>query len=180
VDFLLPKLNNKNNMIYAGIGSRQTPQDVLTHFMLFASTTPMMLRSGGAVGADNAFELGNNKPCEIYLPWSGYNNKVPDAWHIDCTKLANYSIAMELAHKYHPVFNRLSPAGKRLITRNVYIMLGSDLNTPVDQVICWTRDGAVFETTKDSGGTGHAIRMAIDLNIPINNLNSQLSNILDW
>lgn len=37
-------------------------------------------------------------------------------------------------------------------------------------VICWTQDGATKETTQRTGGTGQAIRIAIDLGIPVFNL----------
>lgn len=46
----------------------------------------------------------------------------------------------------------------------MYQVLGYDLKTPSDMVICWTKDGGA------SGGTGQALRIAKDYNIPIYNL----------
>ena len=46
---------------YAGIGSRETPQEFLNLFTRVAkylSTKDCVLRSGGAKGSDKAFELG--------------------------------------------------------------------------------------------------------------------------
>lgn len=46
---------------YAGIGSRQTPDDILELMHRIGSTLAIngfTLRSGGAVGADTAFEQG--------------------------------------------------------------------------------------------------------------------------
>ena len=39
-------------------------------------------------------------------------------------------------------------------------MLGLDLNTPSNFIICWTEDG------KGQGGTGQALRIARDYDIP--------------
>lgn len=49
----------------------------------------------------------------------------------------------------------------KLQARNSYQILGLDLNTPSNFVICWTKNG------KGSGGTGQAIRIARAYNIPI-------------
>ena len=66
--------------------------------------------------------------------------------------------------KYHPNWYRLSVGARRLMARNCHQILGEDLKTPVNFVICWTKDGG------KTGGTGQAMRIADDLNIPIYNL----------
>jgi hypothetical protein len=50
--------------------------------------------------------------------------------------------------------------------------LGKDLNTPSVFVVCWTEDGCFHdnERTKETGGTGQAISVASDNDIPIFNL----------
>jgi hypothetical protein len=72
--------------------------------------------------------------------------------------------AQEIARKYHPAWNNLSHAAKKLMTRNTFQILGYDLNTPVSVVVCWTLGGRI------QGGTGQALRIAKDMNIPIFNL----------
>jgi hypothetical protein len=72
--------------------------------------------------------------------------------------------ARQIARKYHPGWSYLSPAAKKLMTRNTFQVLGSDLETPVSFVVCWTIGGKI------SGGTGQALRIAKDLGIPIFNL----------
>jgi hypothetical protein len=57
-------------------------------------------------------------------------------------------------------------------------MLGSDLKSPVNMVVCWTPRGEA------TGGTGQAIRMARHYGIPVYNLYdpqsiTQLSKILE-
>jgi hypothetical protein len=74
------------------------------------------------------------------------------------------SRAQEIARKYHPAWNNLSHAAKKLMTRNTFQILGYDLNTPVSFVVCWTLGGKI------QGGTGQALRIAKDMNIPIFNL----------
>jgi hypothetical protein len=57
---------------YCGIGSRKTPENILIKMSKYASILERMgftLRSGGALGADRAFERGVVNPLkkEIFL-----------------------------------------------------------------------------------------------------------------
>lgn len=54
-----------------------------------------------------------------------------------------------------------SGGARRLQARNSHQILGWDLNSHSDFVICWTKGG------KGNGGTGQAIRIAKDYNIPV-------------
>jgi len=151
---------------YAGIGSRNTPDIVLIKMYNIAKqmwNLDYLLRSGGANGADNAFEEGCksiNGSMEIYLPWNNYNGRVMDKNH---TYLIP-DLAYDIARKYHPAWGKLTEGAKKLMARNSLIILGQDLESPVDLVICWTKNGEV------AGGTGQALRIAEDYNITILNL----------
>jgi len=158
---------------YSGIGSRETPhmivQDMYTIAMVLASKG-YTLRSGGAVGADSAFELGcvqRNGLKEIFLPWEHFNDS-------KSTLFPPSEEAKKLARTIHPVYDKLSNKAKLLIARNMHQILGQDLQTPVDFVLCWTDDGA--ETSKqysiNTGGTGTAISLASQHNIPVYNLSN--------
>lgn len=144
---------------YAGIGSRKTPitiQSKMTEIAKALSRSDYCLYSGGAEGADTAFENGA-KFKKIYLPWDGFNGK---------TVCDNYVVPppnLNFVKKYHPKPNCLSESSLKLMSRNTYQVLGLDLNSPVDFVLCWTKDG------KPSGGTGQALRIAKNYNIPIFN-----------
>lgn len=122
--------------------------------------------SGGANGADAAFERGAVISRQIFLPWDGFNGRNIQ----NLTKLhgeGSYLVPpfnRDLVRKYHPKPDALSDAGWKFMSRNSYQVLGKDLNTPVEFVLCWTKDG------KASGGTGQAMRIANDYNIPIFNL----------
>ena len=57
------------NFIYAGIGSRKTPIKILkemTKIANFLNKKGYILRSGGAIGADKAFENGSGNKKEIF------------------------------------------------------------------------------------------------------------------
>lgn len=136
--------------LYAGIGSRLTPKFILELMFKYAKSLGDLgykLRSGGAKGADKEFESGTllaNR--EIFLE----EHATPEC--------------IELSSKYHPAWDRCNDYAKRLHGRNAMILLGQNLDNPVDFVICYTIDG------KDSGGTGQAMRIARAYNIPIYNL----------
>lgn len=155
---------------YAGIGSRDTPRDICLTMTAIAKrlayTKTYTLNSGGASGADAAFETGARINKQIFLPWDGFNRRTVRNMNIMHGE-GSYSVPPfneELVRKYHPKPDNLSDAGWKLMSRNSYQILGSDLRTPVEFVLCWTKDG------KASGGTGQALRIAKDYNIPIFNV----------
>lgn len=145
---------------YAGIGSRETPLDVLEYFTKVGSylaTKGFTLRSGGAEGADKSFEIGCDKTKglkEVYLPWKGFEKSTSNL-------IVSSPKAFEIAEKFHPNWTRLSDGAKKLQARNSHQVLGWDLETPSSFVLCWTKNG------KGQGGTGQALRIAKHCNIPI-------------
>lgn len=146
---------------YSGIGSRNTPREIMIKMTEIASVLSRhnyILRSGGAPGADTAFEIGAKTRSQIFLPWENFNEnkqgRVPP-------------FNKELVEKYHPKSSSLSDAGWKFMSRNSYQVLGPSLNDPVEFVLCWTKDG------KASGGTGQAMRIAKDYQIPIFNFRNE-------
>lgn len=146
---------------YTGIGSRETPPDLqtlMTKIAFALANDNWILRSGGANGADEAFERSATYK-RIYLPWAGFNNKYADNRSYI---VPEYNEEMVL--DYHPAPYRLSKAGMKLMSRNSYQVLGDNLDNPSSFLVCWTSDG------KASGGTAQAMRIAKDYKIPIYNL----------
>lgn len=148
------------NEIYAGIGSRITPIEILGLMADLGKSLAnqgCVLRSGGALGADSAFEAGCSEvkgKKEIFLPWNGYNNNK--------SKLNKPSAeAHAISRKYHPAWDKCSQGVHKLHARNAHIILGEDCNTPVSMVICYTENGS------GKGGTGQAMRIAKDRGIEI-------------
>lgn len=158
-------------MIYTGIGSRQTPHNIISlmeDIGELLSIKTWTLRSGGAKGADIAFETGclrTDSVCEIYLPWKQFNQHQSNLFNVS-------EEAMYLASKFHPRWNNLPDWGRKLHGRSAYQVLGIDLNSPSDVLICWTYDGCESDSRRNmyTGGTGTAISIADYYNIPIINL----------
>lgn len=155
-------------MIYAGIGSRSTPEDVLENMQWSATVLAnegWLLRSGGADGADRAFERGCDiaqGEKEIWLPWKGFNGSKSSFILPEFGEQFDRAIA--IAKSLHPVWERCTTAARRLHARNVLQILGGDFQTVVDRVICWTPDGAIV------GGTATALKLAKQMDVEIVNM----------
>ena len=152
-------------MIIAGIGSRETPPDILalmTQIGAWAKKNQFLIYSGHADGADWAFEQGAQDFCGVFLPWNTFNKHLVS----QATKyvLPPDEESIAITRKFHPAFDKLSEAALKMMCRNAHQVLGIYLNNPVDVVICWTKDG------KATGGTGQALRIAEYYKIPIVNL----------
>jgi hypothetical protein len=141
---------------YAGIGSRKTPNHILSKMTEVSThlSKRYILRSGGAEGADQAFERGA-KNLNIF--------RAPDAT----------PDAIELASKFHPAWHLCSDYAQKLLGRNAQIILGPNLDDPVQFVICYCED-------ETKGGTSLGIRIARDSDIPVYNFFVQRINVLKW
>jgi len=141
---------------YAGVGSRETPPDILKLMRLIShkfSLYGWTLRSGGAIGADRAFE-SNAVLKQIF-------------YEEDAT-----TEVIEIAASFHPAWHNCKPRARRLHGRNVFQVLGRDLNSPSSFVVCWTPDGCTTDKARSitTGGTGTAISVADHYKIPVFNL----------
>lgn len=145
------------------VGSRETPQDAfdtLKHMAWYLALDGWVGRSGGADGADSALEMAllklpNNM--EVYLPWNNFNGRKANGTHlIDASKLPTYNDAMLIAEHTHPAWEKCSRGARSLHARNVYQVLGRDLQTPSNILICW----AIPTTTGVKGGTNTAVQLA--------------------
>ena len=162
---------------YTGVGSRTTPQDKLTlmdDIAIKMAKFNYTLRSGGADGADRAFEHGAitallDQNEEAMLDSSVSMTIAPPAIFLakHCTPEAE-----AIAGQFHPAWNRCSPYAKKLHGRNAFQILGINLNEPSQYCICWTPDGCISHATRTikTGGTGTAISIADHYNVPIINL----------
>lgn len=159
---------------FAGIGSRDTPADVLATMRQLSRdlcARGYTCRTGGATGADGAFADGAGDSCEIYLPWPTFR---PGCEH---KKKFTHSfqqqkpsfVALKLTLKFHPNPGALTRAAQLLHARNVHILLGENVDEEkhydaVEFVVCWTPGG------QPGGGTGQGIRIAKAYDIPVYNL----------
>lgn len=147
---------------YTGIGSRETPREILDVMKRLATALERkgyILRSGGAGGADDAFENGvvNPQMKNIYLPWKGFNGRTSSFYNIP-------DKCFELAQTIHPAWNKCSQGAQKLHARNTQQVLGTNLDSPSQFVVCWTSNGLAI------GGTATAINLAIANGINVYNL----------
>ncbi len=148
---------------YTGVGARKTPMEMLKEMQVIASILAeanFTLRSGGAAGADTAFESGCQKcngSCNIFLPWRMFQRNKSNL-------IGSSPEAYQLAAKVHPAWHRCSAVARQFHARNAHQVLGQDLKTPSKFLICWTKDG------EHVGGTRTAIVLAIEYDIPVFNL----------
>lgn len=157
----------------AGIGSRETPADILLIMEkvgVYVASKGYTLRSGNATGADQAFARGVNRVdpsrLELHLPWNTYNKEAIVPGNIIIEQIdPSY---MEIARKYHPNWAALKQGGRSMMARNIGIVTG------VVQVICWM-------DPQKHGGTGQGVRYAAANKIPVINLfyPDKLQKVLD-
>jgi hypothetical protein len=160
------------SLYYTGVGSRDIPPEIYRVMVNIARTMAAkryVLRSGGAQGSDSAFEAG----CDFV----GGEKEI---WRAK----ESTSEAIEIASMYHGAWDLCNNYAKMLHGRNVFQVLGKDLKTPSEFVICYTHDGCIkhVDRTVKTGGTGTAISVASDNKIPVINIQrkKQCQAIREW
>ena len=160
-------MHHKPNIrFYAGVGARNTPDNILQRMTSIArmmSKAGFHLRSGGATGADAAFANGTTPGNRTqYLPWPGYNNvSGRSARPLSSDELRRCE---EIAASLHPAWSKCTQGARKMHARNIAIVAGPDLETHVDALLCWTPNASI------TGGTGQAIRAARHFSVPVFNL----------
>jgi hypothetical protein len=149
---------------WAGIGPRQTPHEVCVVMASVGGQLDKqgwMLRSGHAQGADQAWACCVRPQMrEIWLPWNRFNNGGGEGFHVSPQTSALATVA-QIAH---PAWDRLSDGARKLMMRNVSIILGPDLDDHVKFVAYWS------DQRVPQGGTGNAVRLASVYGIPSFNI----------
>jgi len=155
---------------YTGVGARKTPSHVLRLMGRIACVMALKgwtLRTGDADGADRAFREGalataGRSLVEIYT--------ANDIDQMD-------GPAMMVAAEYHGAWHRMSVYAQKLHGRNVYQVLGPGMDSPSKGLICWTPDGVTVHAKRTiaTGGTGTAISIASEHDVPVHNLANEES-----
>lgn len=167
---------------YTGVGARATPKHILKLMEDIAfklAQKGYILRSGGAGGADTAFEFGAKAYAEqvdervtlaqLYIPWASfvtYDEYYKD-WYKVLDRMPKKAEAYQLASETHPAWDKCSKGAKALHARNTFQILGSGLNNPSSFLICWAQ---VDKHGKIKGGTRLAWDIAGSYNVPRFNL----------
>lgn len=159
-------------LIVTGIGTRKTNSQAFA--MLYKIARRMAhhgwkLRSGGALGADTAWEKGFEgfDAKEIFL---SRGTSLDIAKNAACGRISDYGDiwldAEDIASRLHARWDYLDPTSQALHTRNVFQILGMDLNTKTDVVAAYAPPfGASVK-----GGTATAYNLARAKGIPTFNL----------
>lgn len=159
-----------DTIYWSGIGNRlATPQAVsdLTHISKKLTANGLLLRSGGRGDCDRACQAGSGSSNEIYYP-----KHKPEYQY----GLPTLDESYLMAKLYHDHWDFIPEKYHNYFARNVHIILGKDLRTPSEFVVCWTKDGVYTSEhrTKKTGGTGHAIAVATTNSIPVFNINNKI------
>lgn len=151
---------------WTGVGSRSCPADIcalMTRIGEALYEDGYVLRSGGADGADKAFE--ENVPDDgvvIYRPWGKPGPRealVPASVYVE---------AEHMVSEVHPRWDLCNATARKLHVRNVCQVLGDDLKTPSKFLIFWAPEDRL--TKQVQGGTATAVNLARKHNIPTYNL----------
>lgn len=158
---------------YTGVGSRETPDNILRVMedigekLAYAGWT---LRSGAADGADTAFEEGCDRvggAKEVYIAWEGFSGRTSVEEGILVPTGALVAKAAQIASQTHPAWDRCSRGAKALHTRNVFQVLGQQLDAPSKMLICY---GKLDKRGNIQGGTATAWNLACQHDVPCFNL----------
>lgn len=134
---------------FAGIGNRdidkQTCHAIKTCSRLIYQKDYVLV-SGGADGCDEEFESHFPEDRKIILRARDATVK-----------------AIKMAEDFHPAWNKCNAYARALLGRDAMIIMGKDLKTPVDFVLCYCAD-------EERGGTALSLRIANFYKIPVFNL----------
>lgn len=116
---------------------------------------------------------GYSDVMRIYLPWNGFGGRKVDL--NNGYLVPSHPDARKIAQSHYAAWEYSHDAIKNLMTRNVHQVLNDDLLKHVKFVICQTPDGVTDGnlTTKKTGGTGQAIRIATTYGIRVFNIGNE-------
>lgn len=172
---------------YTGIGSRDTTEEEnaqMSNIAKVLGSRGYTLRSGGAEGADTAFEEGCGSVsglAEIFIPWEGFGTKVVNLnskryipTEDKFQEAKDYLIEKDII----PWFERMKQGAQKLHGRNYYQVIGVDKQPSELMVYCADDD----KHGVPKGGTRTAILLAKSFNIPTYNIRvpKQLGSLLSF
>lgn len=192
-------------MFYTGIGSRKTPDEILSIMEDAAFRLGRLgftLRTGKAAGADAAFQKGvqklkqildydfkeryNRQLAEIYIPWNSFvgDKDLEDSWDISLEYIDYLmpeqrklrNILLENVYMYNYEQMKKKSGAFSLHSRNIHQVLGVNLFCTRPSKFC------LYFTEEDAmgnpkGGTATAVNLSKLYGIKTLNLNTD-NNIL--
>jgi hypothetical protein len=175
---------------YTGVGSRDILPSEASKIRSLAKMLAehgYSLRSGKAQGADTSFMLGAidsdssiNPLCTNYTPWYSFGDKYTNGYD-KC--LQDFSIeligqAALIAENIHPNWKACSQAARKLHTRNIFQVLGDNLDNPSHFLLACSGQDSQGDVI---GGTRTAWVCAKQNNVPVFNLRGRTyEDALAW
>lgn len=150
-----------------GVGSRKVKPffpNLATIISRRACELGYILRTGDAIGMDRGFREG---VIDTSLKHVYSAKKLPWAIHGPSCELWDEAIAIVSA--IHPAWHKCDPYTRMLHGRNVFQVIGEDLNTPSELYVCYAPPLGT-DRKAVSGGTNTSYQVARDWGIPIFNI----------
>lgn len=155
---------------YAGFGSRATPSHLapkLTGIAQRLTDLGYTLRSGCVAGADTYFERGAGPHADLFVPSATARSRTSAGARLIFPSGGILDRCLLIASNVHPNFAACDEYARLLLARDMCLIWGELLNSPVAFVVIWSppeRDGSVV------GGTAIAWEVAKADLIPRYNL----------
>ena len=172
-----PSMLSRGSRQYLAISNEGVPDSVLERVRVISKKLKEMgythrdLASPSRDKMNGVATLGAEDKVAIYTAWAGYgkddiNDRSKIVVHAPSEK------AYRIATKYNTSFNKLKPAIRAFIARDMAALLGEDSNTPIDFLLCWTENGEEKkkELTTNTGKLRNMIYLCNEFNIPVFNL----------
>ena len=177
------KRSGKSFTIYYQTSSKDVPDDAKEKLIKFAKaliSKGYVFRHNGSPedGIQNAILTLDGCVSQTYLPWKKFNINIKEPYLDRCTEDA-YSVAFN----NHKVFSKLPPTVRCILSRDVHVLTGKNVNDPVDVVFTYSKAGheAITKNVdyKELGSLSFIYRVIQDLNVTVFNVkNDDASNRL--
>lgn len=157
---------------YTVILDKAVPENILAkveEIVKVLSGHGFTLRYGGTEEFESRFEKVAERK-ELILPWRDFNEK-------QSKFTFNNDRSLAVAKMFHPTFDTMKKGVQAFLARNARLILGHEMKSPTNFLICWTDDGceSLREKTSATGFVGHPIAIASAAHVPIYNLNRENS-----
>lgn len=154
---------------YAGIGSRNITESERENIVKISKilSKKYIVYSGNANGSDIAFQTGSDGLCVVYLPWKGFNQDNYNHQDAHFIVPEETKESVESVYEFHPNANNLTKGVFSMMRRNYHQVMGYGPYPRVEFVICCSDPNGKGGVC---GGTGHAVRIAKSVNIPVINI----------
>lgn len=141
---------------YAAVGDQTCPSryyDIITKITRYFESDGYVVRTRGSKGFDEVVDESVERK-ELFVPWRGFEGRTTNTYNPS-------QDVFDKAAEFHPRWYKLNNRVRRIMASATACVLGPDLKSRSEFVICWTPDA------EQGGGTGQSIRVASYYGIPV-------------